>query len=211
MRAALLLTAILSATAAMGAGVDMNDPRRALGREDDVRIDASLAQETVTSGTPIAVTYQIHNLTPLPVAVANRSADVSYDPDTLTITVAIGSEIPKGGNMPRMSTIGPGEKKTFTAAVTPVIPVPTAASQFGAKPRFVQVKVSILRDLGPFAALIVKQAQAKAIVPQPLTDEQFDQWLKGNDTILLNAIPVRYEPRAKSRVDVENRGTRAMF
>lgn len=69
--------------------------------------------------------------------------------------------------------------------------------------------MTILRDLGPFAALIVQQT--KASEPQPLTDEQFDQWMKGNDTIFLNAIPVRYQPRAKSSVDVENRGTRSLF
>lgn len=30
------------------ASVDMKDPRRALGREDDVRIDAQIAQDTVS-------------------------------------------------------------------------------------------------------------------------------------------------------------------
>lgn len=209
MRAA-ILTAILYATAAHAAdAVDMNDPRRALGREDDVRIDATLQQETVTPGMPIAVKYQIHNLTAMPVAIAHKTADFSYDPETLTITVGIGSEIPMDGNLPQMTTIAPDEKKTFTIAVTPVFAVSAAATRFGGTPRYVQVKVSILRNLAPFAALIL--SQSKAAGPQPLTDEQFDQWLKGNDTIFLNTIPVRYQPRAKTGIDVENRGTRGMF
>jgi hypothetical protein len=206
--AALLLPALFSAMAAGAADIDMNDPRRALGREDDVRIDANLQQEIVTSGSPLAVTYRIENLTPAPVAVAMKSTDVSYDPETQTITVGIGSEIPKDGNMPQLATIGPGEKKTFTAAVTPLIPASAATSRFMPGPRYVQVKVSILRDLAPFAALIVRQSQSAKAVAQPLTDEQFDLWLKGNDTIFLNTIPVRYQPRARSTVDVESRTAR---
>lgn len=209
MRAA-ILTALLYATAAGAAdSIDMNDPRRALGREDDVRIDAQILQDTVSSGTPIAVTFQIQNLSALPVAVAPKTTDVSYDPETLTITVGIGSEIPKDGNLPQMTTIAPGEKKTFTAAVTPVIPTRAGATPYAAGPRYVQVKVSIQRDLAPFAAMIGKQSKITA--PQQLTDEQFDRWLEGNDTIFLNTIPVHYQPRAKTGVDVENRSARALF
>lgn len=209
MRAA-ILTALLCATAAHAADtIDMNDPRRALGREDDVRIDASIRQDTITSGAPIAVTYQVQNLTAMPVAIANKVTDVSYDPETLTITVGIGSEIPKDGNLPQLSTIAAGEKKTFSVTVTPVIPA-SAAAMRGPAPRYVQVKVSILRDLAPFAALIENQAKTPGV--QRLSDAQFDQWLNGNDTIFLNAIPVRYQARQKSGIDVENRGYRpAMF
>src|SRR6185436_2441155 len=56
---ALTASTLLTAAAANAAGIDMNDPRRALGRENDVRIDAQLLQETVSPGTAIAVTYQI--------------------------------------------------------------------------------------------------------------------------------------------------------
>jgi len=203
MRAA-ILTALLYTTAAHAAdAIDMNDPRRALGREDDVRIDASLKQDTVSSGSPISVTYQIQNMTAMPVAIASRVTDVSYDPDTLTIVVGIGSEIPKDGAMPHMSTINPGEKRTFCATVTPVVPASAAApSASRLVPRYVQVKVSILRDVAPFAALIANQS--KSAVAARLSDDQFDCWLKGNDTIFLNTIPVRYQPRSKSPIDVEN-------
>ena len=46
------------AAAANAASIDMNDPRRALGREGDVRIDAQLVSETVAHGAPIMVTWQ---------------------------------------------------------------------------------------------------------------------------------------------------------
>lgn len=202
-RLLLFAMSVAIAVAASGADpIDMNDPRRALGREDDVRVDATMLQDTVTSGTPISITYRIENLTAMPVAIAPKSPDVSYDPDTLTITVGIGSEIPADGAMPAITMIKPGEKKTFTAAATPMIPPGATASPYGASPRYVQLKVSILRDIAPFASIAVKQ---------PLSDALFDKWLEGNDTILLNAIPIRYQARRISSTDVEHRGRRGMF
>ena len=209
MRSTRLLLALSAAIVTLHAAavsaadpIDMNDPRRALGREDDVRVDATILHETVTSGSPISITYQIQNLTAMPVAIAPKSTDVSYDPDTLTITVGLGSEVPADGAMPAITMIKPGEKMTFSAAATPLIPLGASASPYAPKPRYVQLKVSILRDIAPFAAIPAKQ---------PLSDELFDKWLSGNDTILLNAIPVRYTPRARSSTDVEHRGSRGMF
>lgn len=199
-----LSAAILSIHAAAFAAdpIDMNDPRRAVGREDDVRVDATILHETVTSGSPISITYQIQNLTAMPVAIAPKSTDVSYDPDTLTITVGLGSEIPADGAMPVITVIMPGEKKAFSAAATPLIPLGTSASPYAPTPRYVQLKVTILRDTAPFAAVVAKQR---------LSDELFDKWLTANDTILLNAIPVRYKPRMRSSTDVENRTSRGRF
>jgi hypothetical protein len=206
---ATILAAILYATAAGAASIDMKDPRRATGREDDVRIDAQLRQETVSSGAPVAITYQVQNLTAMPIAVATKATDVSYDPDTLTITIGIGSEVPADGNLPAMVTIAPSETKTFSVTATPVIPASAASHPYAPMPRYVQVKVSILRDVAPFATMLVKQSKSPA--PQRLSDDQFDQWLKGNDTIYLNSIPVRYQARPPSNIDVENRGSRSMF
>jgi hypothetical protein len=168
----------------------MNDPRRALGREGDVRIDAQLIHETVSPGTPIAVTYQIHNLSPVPVAIAYRVTDASYDDESRTITLVIGSEVPPDGNMPQMVLIAPGEKRVLQAAATPVMSAAVRAAR-GGLPRFVQVKVAILRDVQPFLPLIEKQDRK---VRQRLTDQQFEQWFVSNDTIYLNSLPVQYVP-----------------
>src|SRR6266508_2349337 len=95
-----LAIAVFHVAAVYAAHIDMNDPRRALGREDDIRVDAQLVQDTVSSGSPVGVTYRIENLTPEPVAVADKVCDVSYDVESRTITVAVGSEVPKAGMMP---------------------------------------------------------------------------------------------------------------
>ena len=184
-------TAILYAAGASASGVDMKDPRRALGREDDVRIDAQLFQDTLSSSSPVNVTYQIENFTASPVAVADKICDVSYDKDTQTITVSIGSEIPSDGVMPHVATIAPGQKKVLTSGGVVNVAVPNVRSPFVIVPRYVQIKVNVLRDVVPFRELIAGQSHTS--LPQRLTDQQFDQWIEANDVILLNAIPVRWK------------------
>lgn len=181
---------LLHVAAANAAGVDMDNPNRALGREDDIRIDAQLLTETVSPGAPIGVVYQIENLTSHPVAVAEKVATADYDEDSRTITLSIGSEIPTGENVPRLTLVAPGEKKVFRTAATAAMNIRAAGSAFSNIPRYVQVKVSILRDVASFANVIALQARG----PQRLSDELFDQWMESNDTIYLNTLPVRYAP-----------------
>ena len=177
------------------ASVDMNDPRRALGREDDVRIDAQVAQDTVFPGSPINVTYQVHNLTTSPIAIANRTADLSYDADTGTITLSLGAEVPANGVMPQLSVIGPGEKKTFTGGATFNVAVAAGRSPYSNVPRVVRVKVNVLRNVEPFRELI--RPHAPGLAPVMLSDAQFDAWLESNDAIFLNDVPVRFTPKGK--------------
>src|SRR5690349_7366338 len=200
-----LLAAIvlIHAAAASAASLDMNDPRRTVGREDDVRIDAQLIQDTVSPGSAIGVKWQMQNLSDSPVAVADRVVQTSYDPDSRTITFAIGSEVPKDGRMPHVVTIAPGETKLFSAGATPALSGAATRSMF-TPPRYVQVKVSILRDLAPFAELIAEQQRNEQRVAQQqkmgavLPDALFDQWFESNDTIFLNAVPVRFAPRSNA-------------
>jgi hypothetical protein len=163
----------------------MDDPRRVVGREDDVRIDAQLVQDTVSPGSPVGITWQLQNFTKTPVAVAWKVMAASYDMETRTITLSVGAEVPADGNMPLIVTIAPGEKKVFRAGATPSYNA-AAMRTGGAMPAYVQVKVSILRDVTPYAS---------TPSGQPLTDAQFDQWFESNDTIFLNTVPVSFSPR----------------
>jgi len=56
------LVVTLIATAGQAARIGMKDRRRAVGAEDDVRVDAQLTTEFVSARSPIGVTYQIQNL-----------------------------------------------------------------------------------------------------------------------------------------------------
>ncbi|HEX8170691.1 MAG TPA: hypothetical protein VF824_09150 [Thermoanaerobaculia bacterium] len=191
--------ALLHAAAAHGAGIDMNDPRRALGREDNVRVDAQLVQETVSPGAPIGVTYQVQNLGDEVIALADRVSDASYDEDSRTITVAIGSEIPADGRMPHLVSIAPGQTKVFRTAAVATINAAAVRSSLVAPPRYVQVKVTVLRDLASFEPLTERRA---------LSDQLFDHWLESNDTIFLNSIPVQWSARPRTAVaEADQRGT----
>jgi len=192
------------AVAARAAHVDMTDPKRALGRDDDIRIDAALIHDTVSSGSPVGITYQIKNMTEQAIAVADKLCDISYDNESRTITLSVGSEVPKGGEMPHLIIIAAGETKTLTAGAVLHLPAPTARSPFVSVPRLVEIQVNVLRELAPFRSLIEQQGRATA--PIVLTDQQFDQWLQSNDTIPLNAIPVHYTAAPKGNAPDASRG-----
>jgi hypothetical protein len=181
---AILATIILihAAAASAASTIDMNDPRRVVGRENDVRIDALLVQDTVSPGSAVGVTYQIQNLGAQPIAVATKVVAASYDTDTQTITLSVGAEVPQDGKMPQIALIAPGETKVFRGGATPALTV-AALRAAHAAPRYVQVKVSVLRDLTPFRAVNSGQT---------LSDAQFDKWFEANDTIFLNTVPVRF-------------------
>jgi hypothetical protein len=193
-----VLIAVAAASFAFGstafaASIDMNDPRRALGREDDIRVDAQISQDTVSTGSSIGVTYQVQNLTASPIAVAPRATDLSYDADSATITISLGAEVPVGGLMPQLTIIGPNEKKTFTGSASFNVPAAAMRAPFGNVPRYVVVRVNVLRDIAAFrdvANLPVTNP------PRPMSDAQFASWLENNDAIYLNAVPVRWSPRS---------------
>ncbi|MEA2568179.1 MAG: hypothetical protein QOI24_180 [Acidobacteriota bacterium] len=181
-------TAVLISTAAAHAAhVDMKEPRRAVGREDDIRIDAMLTQETLTSGTSIGVIYQIENLTSSTIAIADKVVDVSYDSDSHTITFAIGSEVPNA-TMPHLVLIAPGQKRVLSAGGAAHIVTPRVRSPFVSVPQQIQITVNVLRDVKPFAQLAVAQ---------PISDALFDIWVETNDSIALNALPVRWKDNSR--------------
>lgn len=197
-----ILIAVLSlATTIEAAKIDMDDPHRALGREDDIRIDAQLMQPTLAAGNPIGIVYQIQNFTSAPVAVADRVSDASWDPETRTITVAIGCEVPPAGKLPHMVTIGPGQKAIFRTSATPVINDAAFRSTRASAPRLVRIKVAVLRDISPFAVLIAKQSPAQ----QVLSDDLFEKWFESNDTIILNELPIQWAPRGDRSYDADQR------
>src|SRR5216117_1018966 len=102
---AVALAVLITTTAIQAAKVDMRDPRRAVGREDDVRVDAELSQEAVSAHAKVGVTFQIQNLTPAPIALADKISDTTYDSETQTITISFGAEVPDGANMPHLVVI----------------------------------------------------------------------------------------------------------
>jgi len=177
------------AVTAQAAHIDMKDPRRALGREDDIRVDCEMTQDTISRSGPISVTYRVENLTNAPIAIADKVASVSYDEDSRTITLSIGAEIPQE-NVPHLIVIGPGAKKTLTAGGTVSVAIASANAHGVYAPAYVQVRVNVLRDLAPFRDLIEQSDQGAKTVAFP--DKLFDPWIDATDTVFCNSIPVHW-------------------
>src|SRR5437867_7102477 len=76
-----VMVATIGAATVSAASVDFKDPRRALGREGNVRIDAELTQDTVSANSPLNVTYQVENLTNSTIAIADKVGDAAFDID----------------------------------------------------------------------------------------------------------------------------------
>ena len=195
----LVVAAILGSTAVAltAAAADFSDHLRALGREDDIRIDAQLGAETLSSASPITVTYQIENLGKSTVAVADKTTSADYDPDSRTITVSIGAEVPTGSSMPHMVAIRPGEKRVLSSAAFPRVIMPASRTPWTVVPRYVEIRVTLLRDVAPFALSIERQSAAPAEV-QPFPDALFDRWVEGSGSIDLNAIPIRWSAESRA-------------
>jgi len=189
---AVVTISLIGAAAANAARVDFKDPRRALGREGNVRIDAELAEDTVSANAPINVTYQIENLSNATVAVADKILDATFDLDSRTVTLSIGSEVPPGPNMPHLVTINAGEKRVLTGGTLLHLTMPAIRTPWTAVPRYVQIKVILLRDVAPFARLIEQQNRSAA--PVPLPNDMFDHWVENSDSVFLNTIPVYWRP-----------------
>ena len=181
---------LLIGSTARAAGVDFKDPRRALGREDDIRVDAQMLQETLSPGSPISVTYQVENLTAAPIAIADKVADATFDADSQTITVSIGAEIPEGKAMPHLTVIAPGQTHAFRIGASAQVMIANAKAPWARVPRFVQITVNVLRDLKPFANLIAQQAKSASAPPLP--NDLFDTWVASVSSVELNVLPVRW-------------------
>ena len=190
MKSSLFVVTLMLTSAAMAAArVDMKDPRRALAREDNIRIDAQLLQDTLQPNGPIQVTYQIENLSGSAVAIADRISDVDFNPDDVTLTLTIGAEALTMKTLPHLVVIMPGEKKTLRSGGT-VRGVLNAHGPFAVVPHSVLIRVNVLRDVAAFRQAIAAQQQPNAAVA--VTNDMFDRWIDSNDSIELNTLPVRW-------------------
>lgn len=170
----------------------MAEPRRIVGTEEMVRVDAQVTGEEIWSGARIPITYEITNQRDTTIAVADLVPETSYDRESHTFTVSVGSEVPGNTMLPRLVTIAPGEKKTFTvvgriAALRPLQPGDPMRTP---PPSDFRLRVNFLGDVTPFQALIgIKEV---GIADQKLADELFPLWLERNEVVYTNAIPMRW-------------------
>lgn len=205
MKKSLLFAAMLLVTACAttkSTPVNREEARRLVGTDNDVRIDAEIFGDQLASAVTIPLKYDITNHRPAAIAIADMIPQTTYDEDTQTVTVNIGSEVPGATLLPRLIKIGPGEKKSFSTVARVNILVPAGAPNVRI-PRAMRLKVNFLDDTTQFAKLIA--IPERGVYDPKLADELFPKWLESNETVFTNALPMRWQlpiedqPTAPSR------------
>lgn len=193
MRETLLAMSLLSLAACATTQVSMNEPRRVVGTENAVRVDAEINGDEIRNGAPVLITYAITNNRTERIAVADIVPETTFDKETQTITVSIGSEVPGETLLPRLIAIEPGEKKTFSTSARVGFALPPVASANPDAPRpaaLLRLKVNFLGDTAPFAELI--GIPEKAVADPKRADELFPMWIERNEAVYTNAVPMHW-------------------
>ena len=109
----------------------------------------------------MAITYEITNQRETAIAVADIIPETTWDGETRTLTVSIGSEVPGELMLPRLIRIGPGEKKSFSTVARPGRIIPSASADPAARnTTLLRLKVNFLGgDMTPFAELLTMEAK----------------------------------------------------
>jgi hypothetical protein len=190
--AAALLLALTATGCATSRPVDLAESRRVLGTENQVRVDAEVWGDRLSSASTVTFRYDITNQRAGSIAIAELMPVTSYDPETQTVTVDIGSDVPGENFLPRLIVIGPGEKKSFSgvARVNVLLPAERASAPAVRYPNALQLKLNFLNDPQPFAQLV---GMAERGVHDPkLAAALFPQWLDRNEVVLTNTLPMRW-------------------
>ena len=189
--------------------VSMDEPRRVVGTEDAVRVDAEINGDQISAGTPVLITYAITNNRTTPIAVADIVPETTFDRETATITIGIGSEVPGESLLPRLISIKPGEKKTFSTTARLGFVVPRVASADPDAPRpaaLLRLKVNFLGDTAPFAELL--DIPEKAVADSKRADELFPLWIERNEAVYTNTVPMHWTGFAATDTPVPARRRR---
>lgn len=188
------LSMLVFVACASAPAVDMTEPKRVLGRENDVRIDAQIyGDDVLTNSSHVKIVYEVENLRPESILIADLVPDPTFDEETQTITLALGSEVPGNQFVPRLIEIKPGERKSFTAA-TRIHIVTSPSAPRARHPRFLRLRLNFLNDVEPFAQLV--GIPERTVADAALADALFPKWVESNEVIYTNDIPITWRAAA---------------
>lgn len=188
-RFALLSLLFVAIGCASSKPVDMKEPRRIVGTENGVRVDAEVFTDRLTPNTSISLKYDVSNQRGTPILIADILPQANYDADTGLVTIAIGTEIPGEQFLPRLIPIQSGEKKSFATGVHVVI-ASNATNQWQQRPNALRLKINFLGDTVPFEKLIA--IPERAVHDPQLAELLFPKWVEGNESVTTNTLPMRW-------------------
>jgi len=173
-----------------GNNIDMKEPRRMVGTENNVRVDAEIYGDSMIQGSTLALKYDITNERQTPILIADLIPQTTYDPETRMVTVDIGSEIPGEEFLPRLISIPSGGRRSFKNGVhiniLGALNAPSAP-----KPRALQLRVNFLGDTAPFVKLI--DIPEKAVRDRDLAAQLFPKWVERSETVTTNSLPMHWQ------------------
>jgi len=169
---------------------DSKEPRRALGTENGVRIDVEIYSEMLSTNASIPMKYDITNHRTETILVADLIPQGNYDPDTQTVTVNLGTEIPGETFLPRLIAIRPEERKSFSTAAHVVIAA-NPGTPWSPRPNGVRVRLNFLDDTATFSKLV--EIPEKGLNDPKLAADLFQKWVENNETVVTNTLPMRWQ------------------
>ncbi len=181
----------------------MSEPRRMVGTDNDVRVDAEIYGDTLTSGISIALKCDVTNHRDTTILIADLLPQATFDPETQVVTIDIGSEIPGEQFLPRLLSIAPSGRRTFTTGARFSAPsVPGFRS-----PKALRIRVNFLGgETKPFESLI--DIPERAVRDPALASAIFTRWVERNETVLTNSLPMRWAGSSEEGGDSSHRRRR---
>lgn len=195
---------LVLAGCASSSSVDLKEPRRLVGTENQVRVDVQVFGDQLSRSVRIPIRYDITNERPQPIAVADLVPEVTYDPDTQTVTVSIGSEVPGHQFLPRLIAIQPGEKRSFSTVARVNLMMTTVSTPLTRFPNALRLKLNFLSETAPFRSLI--GISERAVHDPQMADELFPAWLEKNETVYTNTLPMRWRREPEPSLPGRRRG-----
>jgi hypothetical protein len=204
----LLLPFLVVACASTAPPVDMEEERRVVGTEEGVRLDGFIRGDILGATNAIPFTWDITNERPNPIAVADMIPVADYDRESRIVTVNLGSEVPGHQLLPRLITIAPGEKKTFSGTIrVQILPELAGDPRVRAAPRTLQLKLNFLGDIAPFGQLV--GITEKAVADRQLADRLFPLWLERNEVVLTGTVPMRWREGVEGEMSAARKRPRS--
>jgi hypothetical protein len=187
---AVLLVALFAVACTSTKPVNMTEPRRVVGTENGVRIDAEVYSDMLATNVTIPIKYDVTNNRPSTILIADLIPQAAYDSETQTVTVDIGAEIPGEQFLPRLVSIPSGGKKSFNTAAHVVIMRNPTPSPFAPRPNALRIRVNFLGDAKPFEKLI--DIPEKSVHDPDMARAIFPTWVEKNETVVTNALPMHW-------------------